>query len=349
MPHELGTARCPVTNLPIGASMAIPMPTTASEESDATTFLPRVRKAARFVDGWMLDGRYRMGARIASGAMGAVYRARHVRLERGVAIKVIGRDHAVGGPEERRLQQEGRLGARVCHPNVCAVHDLGLVDDGAPYVVMELLEGETVKARIARMGRVHPSEALRIARSVVRALDAVHSRGIVHRDVKPSNVFLARDGDREVVKLCDFGLAFDVDIGPQRTDRGHVIAGTPPYVAPEVLLGQIVDARSDLWSLGVTLYEMLTGKQLFPHDPRADHREFVKRVLRQPIRPPSALRADVPPAADDCVMGLLEREPEHRFGDAAVLDASLAAALVAIDHPVDDDSEPTLASGGYQF
>ncbi len=294
----------------------------------------------------MLDDRYKMGLKLASGAMGVLYRAQHVRLERPVAIKIVDGEHIVGGPEEVRLLREGRIGARIAHPSVCAVLDLGVMDDAAPYLVMELLEGESAKARLARMGRIHANEALRIARSMAEALASVHRLGFVHRDLKPSNVFLARDGDREIAKLIDFGLASEIGGADERAERGRVIVGTLPYMAPEVLIGRPASPRSDLWSLGVTLYELLAGRLPFPHDAKADHREFVKRVLRQPALRPSDVRSDVPEEADRIVEMLLEKVPEQRADHAQLVDA-IDDAIVAIEIII-EEAEPTFASGGHR-
>ncbi len=344
MPHEAGTITCPETKQPIG-SAAIAMPAVV-EETDVTMFLPRMRPGTRFVDGWMLDGKYRIGARVGAGAKCAVYRALHVRLERWVAIKVLAKEHAVSGPDEARLVREGKLAALVRHPNVVTVHDLGVIDDGWPYVVTELLEGETIAARIARAGRVHASEALHVARATLSALSAVHARGMVHRDVRPVNVFLHREHDRETVRLIDFGLAIVPGSPDARREKSRRPAGSPAYLSPEVLMGQLPDPSADLWALGISLYEMLTGQVPFPFVAGDDHAAHVRRVHRTPLAPPSSLQPDVPPMVDDVVMALLERDVAHRWAEHGGIDRALEECQAGLELAIEVE-EPTYVSGGY--
>ena len=209
-------------------------------------------------------GRYRIVRKLGEGGMGVVYAAHDDRLDRPVAIKRIRPGHG-DGQERERLWREARAAASVNHPNVCQLYEIDEDGDGL-FLAMELLDGEPLSARLAR-GPLLPSEAVQIALAVLSALAALHQKGIVHRDLKPSNIFLAPHG----VKLLDFGLARPFNGGCGRTSESDltlpgVLLGTPHYMAPELIEGRVVDARSDLFVLGIVLYEMLAGKPPFRGD-----------------------------------------------------------------------------------
>jgi eukaryotic-like serine/threonine-protein kinase len=208
------------------------------------------------VDGRRLGGRYRMGALLAVGGMGEVWAARDLLLDRTVAVKVLGRALAGDGRAAERLRREARAAGRLEHPNIARVLDLG-EHDGRPYLVMELLEGESLAARIDRAGPMPPAEAARIVAAVADALEAAHQAGVVHRDVKPGNVFLCSAG---VVKVLDFGIASAA--GDAALTTGDLI-GTAAYLAPERALGQRATPAADVYALGVVLYELLAGHRPF--------------------------------------------------------------------------------------
>jgi serine/threonine-protein kinase len=203
-----------------------------------------------------LGGRYRMGALLGTGGMGEVWAGQDLLLDRAVAVKVLGGALAGDSRAAERLRREARAAARLDHPNIARVLDLG-EHDGRPYLVMELLEGESLAARIDRAGPVPPDEAARIVAAVADALEAAHQAGVVHRDVKPGNVFLCSTG---VVKVLDFGIASAA--GDAALTTGDLI-GTAAYLAPERALGQRATPAADVYALGVVLYELLAGHRPF--------------------------------------------------------------------------------------
>ncbi|RPH71279.1 MAG: serine/threonine protein kinase [Myxococcaceae bacterium] len=253
---------------------------------------------------------------LGTGGMAEVYRARDTRLGREVALKVVN-DALAGDPElVRRFEQEARLAGSLNHPNLVAVHDLGLYE-GAPYFITELLQGESLRHRLSR-GRIPLQLTLEWGAQLAHGLAAAHTRGIVHRDVKPDNVFVTSDGH---VKLLDFGIAklaeaardkgphglMDVTVTPTggATRTGSVL-GTPGYMSPEQVRGESVDARTDIFSLGAVVYEMVSGKRAFPG---ATVVESGSAILRDE---PEPLPAEVPPVVAQVVLHCLEKEPARR-------------------------------------
>src|SRR5882762_10573996 len=207
--------------------------------------------------GTLLGGRYRLDAQIGRGGMSTVYRAFDTVLERQVAIKLMHREIASDSDQLERFRREARAVAQLSHPHIVGVIDAG-EDQGRPYIVLEHVEGETLKERIRRLGRLPITEAVAYAIEIARALGAAHARHIVHRDVKPQNVLLDEEGS---AKVTDFGIARTLDEEGLTAD-GRVL-GTTDYVSPEQALGQPVTGQSDLYSLGVVLFEMLTGEVPF--------------------------------------------------------------------------------------
>jgi eukaryotic-like serine/threonine-protein kinase len=208
------------------------------------------------VDGRRLGGRYRMGALLATGGMGEVWAAHDLLLDRPVAVKVLSGALAGDGRAAERLRREARAAARLEHPSIARVLDLG-EHDGRPYLVMELLEGESLAARIDRAGPMAPAEAARVVTAVADALQAAHTAGVVHRDVKPGNVFLTTGGE---VKVLDFGIAWCAHDAALTTGE---LLGTAAYLAPERVLGHRATPAADIYALGVVLYELLAGHRPF--------------------------------------------------------------------------------------
>src|ERR1700760_186563 len=204
--------------------------------------------------GTVLSGRYRLEAKLGSGGMSTVYLARDTTLDRPVAVKVMHREMSEQADQLERFRQEARAVAKLSHPNVVAVIDAG-EDGGYPYIVFEYVEGETLKARINRVGPLDVQEALAYAIEVARGLTVAHARNMIHRDIKPQNVLIDAEGR---AKLTDFGISRQLEQDGM-TATGRVL-GTTDYVAPEQAMGHPVDQRSDVYSLGVVLYEMLIGQ-----------------------------------------------------------------------------------------
>ena len=274
-------------------------------------------------------GPYEVVAPLGEGGMGEVYRATDTRLGRTVALKVLGADTVRDPAARERFEREARLIARLQHPHICVLHDVGVEGD-TPYLVMELLAGETLDARLIK-GHLPLDDALVIGAQIAQALDAAHRQGIAHRDLKPANVMLVKGASRTDAKLLDFGVARPVDAAARAgqdaddatgvtgattaavlTDR-HTLVGTLPYMAPEQLAGQPADARTDLWALGCVLYEMLTGTRPFAGKTTAS---LMAAILEQPA-PPLADRAPLtPPLIDHLVRRCLEKDPEHRWQSA---------------------------------
>src|SRR5260221_12959934 len=267
-------------------------------------------------------GPYRALSKVGEGGMGVVYKAEDQRLKRVVALKVIREFDSA--PSRRRFWQEARAAAQVTHPNACRIYDIAEEQDRL-VLVMEFIDGESLARRLER-GSLPAQEAGQIALALLSALDAFHKIGIVHRDLKPSNIVLSNGG----TKLLDFGIAKHVPLNSHEetmatlgdaTDPG-IFLGTPKYASPEQFRGRPVDARSDLFSLGVILYEMLTGKTPFPGETFG---EMAHAVLQGS---PSALSGSPAIAAmGRIVHRALSREPQDRYASAEAMAADLRATL----------------------
>ncbi len=244
-------------------------------------------------------GGYRLIEKIGAGTMGTVYKAKQISLDRVVAIKILSPHLAHKGDYAERFLREARSVARLNHPNVISGIDVGEAD-GVRYFVMEYASGVTVGSLLARGGAMEESRVLRVAVQIARALDHAHEAGLVHRDVKPDNILLTKDG---IAKLCDLGLAKD------RPEEG-VSLGTPNYISPEQAKGlRDVDIRSDLYSFGATLYHMATGQPPFSGNAKV---VMVKHLSEKP-RSPRELEPDLSEAFDSIILRLLQKEPIDRF------------------------------------
>jgi serine/threonine protein kinase len=238
-------------------------------------------------------GPYEIVGWLGAGGMGEVYRARDPRLSREVAIKVIPETYATDASRVRRFEQEARAAGQLNHPNILAVYDVGL-HDGAPYIVSELLEGESLRSRL-HTGALPARKAVEFARQIAEGLAAAHDKHIVHRDVKPDNLFITNDGR---IKILDFGIAkltrpsdAAQHTGMPTETGGGMVVGTAGYMSPEQVRGEEVDARSDLFSFGTVLYETLTGRSPFARETAV---ETMAAILKED--PPPILGTDVSPA-----------------------------------------------------
>jgi serine/threonine protein kinase len=259
-------------------------------------------------------GPYEIVDWLGAGGMGEVYRARDPRPGREVALKLIPQTFATDASRVNRFEQEARAAGQLNHPNILAVHDVG-IHDGAPYIVSELLEGESIRSRL-RGGPLPPRKAVDYARQIAVGLAAAHDKGITHRDVKPDNLFITSDGR---LKILDFGIAKLTKPSsdsarhtglPTETAEGMVV-GTAGYMSPEQVRGEAVDARSDIFSVGTVLHEMLTGRPPFARETAA---ETMAAVLNED--PPDSLPASVSPALARIVSRCLEKTREMRFQSA---------------------------------
>jgi serine/threonine protein kinase len=277
------------------------------------------------VAGRLLGGRYRMEALLASGGMGEVWAARDRLLDRAVAVKVLGGAFAGDGRAAERLRREARAAGRLEHPAIARMLDLG-EDGGRPYLVMELLEGESLAERIARAGPMGPAEAARVVAAVADALEAAHRAGVVHRDVKPGNVFLTSDGG---VKVLDFGIASAA--GDTALTTGDLL-GTAAYLAPERALGHQATAAADVYALGVVLYELLAGRR--PFEAGSDIELAMAHVNADPV-PLAMVAPSVPPPLAAACQQAMAKDPAARPRSAAAF-----ARLVADPGPAPAASRP---------
>jgi serine/threonine-protein kinase len=259
---------------------------------------------------------------LGAGGMGVVYRAHDTRLGRVVALKFLFPHYNLDASAKARFLREAHAAAALDHPNLCTVHEVGTSDEGWLFLAMTLYQGETLRARLTRDGPILLGEALQIARQIAEGLQAAHAAGIVHRDLKPGNVMLLPDG---TVRILDFGLAKARD---QSLSETGVRLGTVSYMSPEQIRGGNIDGRSDLWALGVVLYEMLTGRKPFSGDEEV---AIVHAILHDEPELASTRRADISPALEGVVLRLLEKEPANRYADAAELLHDLARTRTLTD------------------
>jgi serine/threonine-protein kinase len=265
----------------------------------------------------LFDGRYRILRRLGSGGMANVYLAEDEELGRRVAIKILNDRHASDDSFVERFRREAKNAAGLSHPNIVSIYDRGEAE-GTYYIAMEYLEGRSLKDRIIAEGRLPIPAAIEATRQILRAVGFAHRAGIVHRDIKPHNVLLAQNGSEPQWKVTDFGISRTS--ASQMTEAGSIV-GTAQYLSPEQARGAHVDQRSDIYSVGILLYELLTGKLPFTGDTPL---EIAMKHLSEVPKPPSSLRPDVPPDLDMVVLRALAKDPDERFQDAAEMDAELA-------------------------
>ena len=273
--------------------------------------------------GTILANRFQLVRELGRGTMGTVWLAQHLTLDVRCAVKFMTAEAAREPAYTARFALEARAIAQIQSPNIVRVLDYDLWN-GVPFIAMELLVGEDLAARLQRVPKLGGAGTCRIVAHVARGLSRVHSAGIVHRDLKPENIFLAREGDDEVAKLVDFGIAKFEGRAGRRTQVGEVL-GTPAYMSPEqTRCAQTIDARADLWSLGAIAFECLTGRLAFDGGSLAD---IFARILVQPLPIPSHLAPELPPAFDSWFARAVSRDPEGRFADAREMSDALQRAF----------------------
>ncbi|MBD0321986.1 MAG: Stk1 family PASTA domain-containing Ser/Thr kinase, partial [Aldersonia sp.] len=274
--------------------------------------------------GQLLDRRYRIDAPIARGGMSMVYRCLDVRLDRPVAVKVMDPKFAADPQFLSRFEFEARAVARLKHPGLVAVYDQGL-DDELAFLVMELVEGGTLRELLRERGPMPPHAARSVAEPVLDALAVAHAAGLVHRDIKPENVLISDAGE---VKIADFGLVRAV--AASHTTSSSVILGTAAYLSPEQVASGTADARSDVYAMGVMLFEMLTGRTPFTGDSSL---AIAYQRIEHDVPPPSRFIAGVPAEFDDLVLGATRNDPSQRFPTAGAMAAELRAAATSLELP----------------
>ncbi|TCC05456.1 Stk1 family PASTA domain-containing Ser/Thr kinase [Kribbella soli] len=283
--------------------------------------------------GRVLDGRYRVGARVAKGGMATVYEALDMRLDRTVALKVMHDGLGDDAQFTRRFVAEARAAARLSNPNVVAVFDQG-DDDGTLFLAMEYVRGRTLRDVIREEAPLSPARALDLLTPILSALSAAHDAGIVHRDIKPENVLIS---DKGAVKVADFGLARAVSASGNTATQG-LLMGTVSYLAPELVTDGSADARSDVYSAGILLYEMLTGNK--PHSGDTPIQVAYAHVHAD-VPPPSLEQPSIPPYVDALVQRATARDRDLRPTDARVFSRQVHRVRSALDEGLPDDPELT--------
>jgi len=319
-----------------GVAVAKVCPQCGSEYETTDRFCPRDGSPLRPKSGddplvgRVIADRYLILAPLGEGGMGRVYLGEHVKMNRQCAIKVMNPSLVNDTESLQRFAREASNAARILHPNVAAVFDYGEMDK-IVYLVMEYVDGESLSTILAREGALEPRRAIEIARQIADGLHAAHELGIVHRDLKPDNVIVARTrSGKEVPKVVDFGIAKALSETPQDAlTRSGLVIGTPEYMSPEQLLGDPVDARADIYSLGCIVYQMLTGSAAFAGDTRE---QMIRRRLHESPPHVRDIDANLPGRLDTLIVHMLARSPDDRLASAA---------------EVRDQLDPALALGGW--
>jgi len=313
------------------------------------------------VDGWgegtVVRGKYRILSKVGQGGMGAVYKAMHVKFDEVRALKVMGRDLAAKPEFVKRFEREAILMNKLKHPNVVRVEDMDESEDGCPFIVMEFVEGRSLRKVLEKESPLAPLRACSIAKQAAAGLEAAHRLGMVHRDIKPDNIVLLRpdegggatpEAGEEVAKVLDFGIAKlkEAHRGDGLQTAVGVILGTPQYLSPEQVMGmrsEELDGRSDLYSLGLIMYQMLTGKFPFHADSTVD---WLRAHATTPPTPISTVRPDldIPESLAKLVMGCLEKDRERRPANAGELIREIERAEREIQRPAQPDPNATIVA-----
>jgi len=269
-------------------------------------------------------GHYRIVEQIGAGGMGVVYRAHDLQLDRDVALKVLPAGTISDTGARARFHKEALALARLNHPHIATVHEFGS-QDGVDYLVIEYIAGVTLNTKLLA-GALSEQELMGLAVQLAQALEAAHEQGVVHRDLKPGNLRLSSQGQ---LKVLDFGLAklarpLDASLATETLGQNPMLSGTLPYMSPEQVRGQNVDQRTDIWAAGAVMYEMATGQRPFPerHPP-----QLIDDILRQPPKPPTALKPGLPPGLEAIILKALDKDPERRYQTARELRVDLLRLL----------------------
>jgi len=281
--------------------------------------------------GSRIAGKYQLIRVIGEGGMGAVYEARHVQMDRRVAIKMLRPELVRDRASVERFLREAQTAAHIEHKSIVRVFDFGEAEDGTPFIVMTYLDGHPLSEALYRRGRLSELDAVQVLAPIASALDRAHRGGVIHRDLKPENIFMARDSDgRERPVLLDFGVARlrgEADaVLPEQGGGPVTMLGTPAYMAPEQLAGDgAVDARTDIYGMGVVLYELLTGVSPFQ---REDAQSTIRAILTEGVRSPSRIVPAISPAMEAVILCAMARDPQHRFESMEALQHALQDVML---------------------
>jgi eukaryotic-like serine/threonine-protein kinase len=281
-------------------------------------------------------GRYQVLERLGEGAMASVYKAFDPNIERTLAIKFMHADLCVDEEYRRRFVREAKAAGSLSHPNIVTVYDVGEID-GRPYMAMELLDGMPLNEFMAVQKTPPIREVLNMGIQLASALDFAHAKGIVHRDIKPGNIMRLKGTSK--IKVTDFGIAHIENAESSERTRVGTIIGTPQYMAPEQALGNAVDARSDLFSVGVLLYQLLTGQRPFESESTVT---LVYRIAKEEAKPIEALRSDVPASLRRVVERCMRKQPEKRYQSGAELVEALTQVVRELDEDADRKGRPRI-------
>jgi serine/threonine-protein kinase len=277
--------------------------------------------------GELIQSRYRLQRLLGSGASGSVWAARNELIDRDVALKIMRPDVAEDAVALQRFFNEAKASGRVRSPSIVEILDLGQAEDGSPFLVFELLEGEGLDEKLRREGTVAPEMLMEMLVGVARALELAHAQGIIHRDLKPANIFVTRGHNGQpIAKILDFGISKMFDTGHNFTlTRTGTVVGSPAYMSPEQAAGkEDIDGRADVWSLGVVMYEALTGT--LPHQ-AANYNQLMVRILTQDCDSVATRKPDLPPSVAAIVDACLKRERDARTSNAGTLASQMEGAL----------------------
>lgn len=279
------------------------------------------------LSGELIDSRYQLIRQVANGGMASIYEAMDTRLDRKVAVKIMHPHLAQDDAFVSRFIREAKAAAALSHPNIVAVQDQGWNQSGVPavFLVMELIEGSTLREYLNERGRFEIKDAMNYLTPILSALAAAHAIGIVHRDMKPENILISKEGR---IKIADFGLARGEIIGSTMTAESSVILGSVSYLSPEQVQRGIADARSDVYAVGIVAFEMLTGEKPFIGDTPI---QIAYMHVNQDIPPPRSKRKDIPQALDDLISCATNRDPDKRPRDAGEFLNSLEVIATELD------------------
>jgi eukaryotic-like serine/threonine-protein kinase len=272
----------------------------------------------------VLDERYQVVGVIGQGGMGTVYEAKHLAIGRMVALKVLKPENAQKPDAIARLRHEARIVSQLGHPNICEVFDIGQLGDGTPYLVMERLRGKTLAERIQEGEPINVTELVEVMVQVLAGLETAHKKNVIHRDMKPDNIFLAERASGIVAKILDFGIskATVPDEQAHHLTRTGMVMGTPYYMAPEQAMGErALDGRVDVWGVGICLFEALTGRRPFV---AKNYNALLVQILTVPTPSIAEIRPDVPPALATVIERTLEKRRDQRYQTARELADALA-------------------------